>query len=164
MSAKRALFFLYIYIWRKRCCIALRTSQFYQTTCIIRRSFMSSSQSNEVKKIYFITSNKRKLEAVNDMLGSHPKFEVSFFAHSSIFISSLWSLYSSLLKILISVSSTRTIGHVKCIFFSTDEYQGDPEKISIKKCKAAQKMVDGPVVSISLCMCDSFFSLLFSAD
>lgn len=30
--------------------------------------------------------------------------------------------------------------------FNIDEYQGEPEKISVKKCKAAQKMVDGPVV------------------
>jgi inosine/xanthosine triphosphate pyrophosphatase family protein len=40
-----------------------------------------TSSSKEVKKIYFFTSNKRKLEEVNDLLGSHPKFEVSFFCN-----------------------------------------------------------------------------------
>lgn len=36
-----------------------------------------TSSGKEVKKIYFITSNKKKLDEVNDLLGSHPNFEVS---------------------------------------------------------------------------------------
>ncbi|UJR38177.1 hypothetical protein I4U23_030853 [Adineta vaga] len=76
-----------------------------------------ATSSGEMKKIYFITSNKKKLEEVNDLLGSHPKFE------------------------LIAKD------------IDLDEYQGEPEKISIKKCKAAQKMIDGPVLieDVSLC-------------
>ena len=35
------------------------------------------TSSKEVKTINFITSNKRKLDEVNDLLGSHPQFEVS---------------------------------------------------------------------------------------
>jgi inosine/xanthosine triphosphate pyrophosphatase family protein len=38
-----------------------------------------TASSGEVKKIYFITSNKKKLDEVNDLLGSHPKFEASVF-------------------------------------------------------------------------------------
>ena len=39
------------------------------------------SSSEDVKKIYFITSNKKKLDEVNDLLGSHPKFEVNLRFH-----------------------------------------------------------------------------------
>lgn len=51
---------------------------FFKIFIPLEKIFVTMSSSKKVKKIYFITSNKKKLDEVNDLLGSHPNFEVNF--------------------------------------------------------------------------------------